>query len=119
MFVVATEHALCPTTNDALATHSSAWRATRMLNGSRNRKQQKNALLVNCLHPVTSPRRFARLDFGHCQIDHWLRKQSIQVATMNFKTQLHNLIQLQRTAHAKQRIPDATTRKDRLTRAAT
>jgi coniferyl-aldehyde dehydrogenase len=37
----------------------------------------------------------------------------------DFKTQLHNLIQLQRTAHTKDGVPDAATRRDRLTRAAT
>jgi len=41
------------------------------------------------------------------------------VTTTDFKTQLHNLLQLQRTAHAKERVPDAATRRDRLTRAAT
>jgi coniferyl-aldehyde dehydrogenase len=41
------------------------------------------------------------------------------VTTTDFKTQLNNLIQLQRTAHAKGGVPDATTRRDRLTRAAT
>jgi coniferyl-aldehyde dehydrogenase len=41
------------------------------------------------------------------------------VTTTDFKTQLHNLIELQRTAHAKERVPDAATRRDRLTRAAT
>jgi coniferyl-aldehyde dehydrogenase len=41
------------------------------------------------------------------------------VTTTDFKTQLNNLIQLQRTAHAKDGVPDATTRRDRLTRAAT
>src|SRR5262249_41402023 len=37
----------------------------------------------------------------------------------DFKTHLHGLIQLQRTAHTKDGVPDAATRKDRLTRAAT
>src|SRR5580692_10416874 len=37
----------------------------------------------------------------------------------DFKTQLHSLINLQRTAHTKEGIPDAATRRDRLTRAAT
>jgi coniferyl-aldehyde dehydrogenase len=41
------------------------------------------------------------------------------VTTTDFKTQLHNLIQLQRTAHTKESVPDAATRRDRLTRAAT
>jgi coniferyl-aldehyde dehydrogenase len=41
------------------------------------------------------------------------------VTTTNFKTQLHRLIQLQRTAHAKEGAPDAATRRDRLMRAAT
>jgi coniferyl-aldehyde dehydrogenase len=41
------------------------------------------------------------------------------VTTTDFKTKLHSLIQLQRTAHTKERIPDAATRRDRLTRAAT
>jgi coniferyl-aldehyde dehydrogenase len=41
------------------------------------------------------------------------------VTTTDFKTQLHSLIQLQRTAHTKEGVPDATTRRDRLTRAAT
>ena len=39
--------------------------------------------------------------------------------TTGFKTELHGLIQLQRTAHIKAGAPDAATRKDRLTRAAT
>ena len=37
----------------------------------------------------------------------------------DFKTQLHSLIQLQRRAYLKEGIPDAATRRDRLTRAAT
>ena len=37
----------------------------------------------------------------------------------DFTTQLHTLIQLQRTAHMKEGVPDAATRRDRLTRAAT
>ena len=41
------------------------------------------------------------------------------MTTTDFKTQLHRLIQLQRTAHTKEGIPDAATRRDRLTRAAT
>jgi coniferyl-aldehyde dehydrogenase len=41
------------------------------------------------------------------------------VTTTDFKTQLHSLIQLQRTAHTKDGVPDAATRKERLTRAAT
>jgi coniferyl-aldehyde dehydrogenase len=41
------------------------------------------------------------------------------VTITDFKTQLHNLIELQRTAHAKERVPDAATRRGRLTRAAT
>ena len=41
------------------------------------------------------------------------------MTTTDFKTQLYDLIQLQRTAHAKQGVPDAATRIDRLTRAAT
>jgi coniferyl-aldehyde dehydrogenase len=41
------------------------------------------------------------------------------VTTTDFKTQLHSLIQLQRTAHTKEGVPDAATRRDRLTRAAT
>jgi coniferyl-aldehyde dehydrogenase len=40
------------------------------------------------------------------------------VITTDFKTQLHSLIQLQRTAHTKAGVPDAATRRDRLTRAA-
>src|SRR5262249_38708581 len=38
---------------------------------------------------------------------------------MDFQTQLHSLIQLQRAAYMKESIPDAETRRDRLTRAAT
>ena len=41
------------------------------------------------------------------------------MTTMDFKTQLNRLIQLQRTAHTKEGFPDAATRRDRLTRAAT
>jgi coniferyl-aldehyde dehydrogenase len=41
------------------------------------------------------------------------------VTTTDFKTQLHSLIQLQRTAHIKEGPPDASTRRDRLMRAAT
>jgi coniferyl-aldehyde dehydrogenase len=41
------------------------------------------------------------------------------VNTTDFMTQLHNLIQLQRTAHTKESVSDAATRRDRLTRAAT
>jgi coniferyl-aldehyde dehydrogenase len=41
------------------------------------------------------------------------------VTTTDFKTQLNRLIQLQRTAHIKESVPDAATRRDRLTRAAT
>jgi coniferyl-aldehyde dehydrogenase len=41
------------------------------------------------------------------------------VTTTDFETQLHSLIQLQRTAHTKASVPDAATRRDRLTRAAT
>jgi coniferyl-aldehyde dehydrogenase len=41
------------------------------------------------------------------------------VTTTDFKTELHDLIQLQRRAHAKDSVADATTRRDRLTRAAT
>jgi coniferyl-aldehyde dehydrogenase len=48
-----------------------------------------------------------------------LRIRSIQVTITDFKTQLHSLIQLQRTAHTKDGVPDAATRRDRLTRAAT
>ena len=40
------------------------------------------------------------------------------MTTTDFKTQLHGLIQLQRTAHTKAGVPDAATRRDRLTRAA-
>ena len=40
------------------------------------------------------------------------------MTTTEFKTQLHGLIQLQRTAHTKAGVPDAATRRDRLTRAA-
>jgi coniferyl-aldehyde dehydrogenase len=40
------------------------------------------------------------------------------VTITDFKTQLHSLIQLQRTAHTKEGVPDAQTRKDRLMRAA-
>jgi coniferyl-aldehyde dehydrogenase len=39
--------------------------------------------------------------------------------TTDFKTQLHRLIQLQRGAYLKEGVPDAATRRDRLTRAAT
>src|SRR5262249_55484315 len=41
------------------------------------------------------------------------------VTTTDFKTQLHSLIQLQRTARTKEGVPDAATRRDRLMRAAT
>jgi coniferyl-aldehyde dehydrogenase len=41
------------------------------------------------------------------------------VTAIDFKTQLHSLIQLQRTAYIKESVPDAATRRDRLTRAAT
>jgi len=41
------------------------------------------------------------------------------VTTTDFKTQLHSLIQLQRTAHIRESVSDAATRRDRLTRAAT
>ena len=41
------------------------------------------------------------------------------MTTTDFKTQLHRLIQLQRTAHTREGVPDAATRRDRLTRAAT
>ena len=41
------------------------------------------------------------------------------MTTTNFKTQLHRLIQLQRTAQAKEGVPDAATRINRLMRAAT
>jgi coniferyl-aldehyde dehydrogenase len=41
------------------------------------------------------------------------------VTTTDFKTQLHSLIQLQRTAHTKESVPDAATRRDRLMRTAT
>jgi coniferyl-aldehyde dehydrogenase len=41
------------------------------------------------------------------------------VTVTGFKTQLHNLIQLQRAAHTKEGVPDAETRKDRLMRTAT
>src|SRR5215468_7772817 len=41
------------------------------------------------------------------------------MSTTDFKTQLHSLIQLQRTAHAKEGPSDAATRRDRLMRAAT
>jgi coniferyl-aldehyde dehydrogenase len=41
------------------------------------------------------------------------------VTTTDFKTQLHSLIQLQRIAYTKESVPDAATRRDRLTRAAT
>src|SRR3984957_19245128 len=37
----------------------------------------------------------------------------------HYESQLHTLIQLQRTAHMKEGVPDAATRRDRLTRAAT
>jgi coniferyl-aldehyde dehydrogenase len=43
----------------------------------------------------------------------------MKMTTPDFKTQLHGLIQLQRTAHVKDGLPDAATRRDRLTRAAT
>ena len=41
------------------------------------------------------------------------------MSNTDFKTQLHGLIQLQRTAQTKEGVPDAATRRDRLTRAAT
>src|SRR5215469_8231091 len=41
------------------------------------------------------------------------------MTTSDFKTQLHTLIDLQRTAYTKEGIPDAATRRDRLMRAAT
>jgi len=41
------------------------------------------------------------------------------VTTIDFKTRLHSLIQLQRTAHKKESVPDAATRRDRLMRGAT
>jgi coniferyl-aldehyde dehydrogenase len=41
------------------------------------------------------------------------------VTTIDFKNQLHSLIQLQRTAHLEEGVPDAATRRDRLMRAAT
>src|SRR5215813_15316788 len=41
------------------------------------------------------------------------------MSTTDFKTQLHSLMQLQRTAHTKEGVPDAATRRDRLMRAAT
>jgi coniferyl-aldehyde dehydrogenase len=41
------------------------------------------------------------------------------MTTNDFNTQLHSLIQLQRTAYTKESVPDAATRRDRLTRAAT
>src|SRR5215475_6958499 len=41
------------------------------------------------------------------------------MTTTDFKTELHNLIQLQREAHTNDGIPDAATRRDRLMRAAT
>jgi hypothetical protein len=34
--------------------------------------------------------------------------------SIDFQTQLHNLIQLQRTAHTKEGLPDAATRGHRL-----
>ena len=39
------------------------------------------------------------------------------MTTTDFKTQLHSLIQLQRRAHTEEGVPDAATRRDRLTRA--
>ena len=41
------------------------------------------------------------------------------MTTTDFKTQLHRLIQFQRTAYTKEGVPDAAARRDRLTRAAT
>ena len=41
------------------------------------------------------------------------------MTTTDFKSQLHKLIQLQRAAYLKEGVPDAATRRDRLTRAAT
>jgi coniferyl-aldehyde dehydrogenase len=41
------------------------------------------------------------------------------MTTTDFKTQLETLIRLQRAAHTKEGAPDAATRRDRLTRAAT
>jgi len=41
------------------------------------------------------------------------------MTAIDFKTQLHSLIQLQRAAHTRERVPDAATRRDRLARAAT
>jgi coniferyl-aldehyde dehydrogenase len=41
------------------------------------------------------------------------------VTTTDFKTKLHSLIQLQRKAYTKEGVPDAATRRDRLTRAET
>jgi coniferyl-aldehyde dehydrogenase len=41
------------------------------------------------------------------------------VNDIDFKTRLHSLIQLQRAAHTKDGVPDAATRRDRLTRVAT
>ena len=41
------------------------------------------------------------------------------MTTTDFKTQLHRLIRLQRAAYLKEGVPDAPTRRDRLTRAAT
>src|SRR5262245_2844956 len=41
------------------------------------------------------------------------------MTTIDFESQLHSLIQLQRAAHAKERVPHAATRRDRLARAAT
>ena len=41
------------------------------------------------------------------------------MTTTDFKTQLHDLIQLQRAAYTTEGVPNAATRRDRLTRAAT
>src|SRR5215813_3799383 len=80
---------------------------------------KKHAPLAKQLHLLTSPRRSACLDFGHMPRLLTALNTEIQVTTTDFKTQIHKLIQLQRAAHAKEGIPDAATRRDRLTRAAT
>src|ERR1700722_8595766 len=60
-----------------------------------------------------------RMTVGPANLRSPRRIRSIQVTTTDFKTQLRTLIQLQRTAHTKDGVPDAATRRDRLTRAAT
>jgi coniferyl-aldehyde dehydrogenase len=77
------------------------------------------ALLAKRLHLPTSRWRSVRLDFGPMQRLPIEGNMEFQVTTTAFKTNLHGLIQLQRTAYTKEGVPEAATRKDRLTRAAT